>query len=70
MISDIRVICPLFVQARSQENIAFYVVTQTQNHDGLNLADVDSDVQAILGEELINLTKTYESLKSFFYYNF
>lgn len=63
MISDIRVICPLFVQARSQENIAFYVVTQTQNHDGLNLADVDSDVQAILGEELINLTKTYESLK-------
>lgn len=49
MISDIRVICPLFVQARSQSNIAFYVVTQTQVKDELDLADVDSDVQAILG---------------------
>ena len=55
MISDIRVVCPLFVQARSQENIAFYVVTQTQSHDDLNLADVDSDVQAILGKDLIEI---------------
>lgn len=50
MISDIRVICPLFVQAKSRRNVAFYVVTQTQTHDDLNLADVDSDVQAILGK--------------------
>lgn len=49
MISDIRVICPLFVQARSQPNIAFYVVTQAQTHGNLSLADVDSDIQAILG---------------------
>lgn len=55
MISDIRVVCPLFVQARSQENIAFYVVTQTQSHDDLNLADVDSDIQAILGNDLIEI---------------
>lgn len=49
MISDIRVVCPLLVQAKSQPNIAFYLVTQTQTHGNLSLADVDSDIQAILG---------------------
>lgn len=52
MISDIRIVCPLYVQAKSQSNIAFYVVTQTQSRNGLNLADVDSDVQAILGKTM------------------
>jgi hypothetical protein len=54
MISDIRVVCPLFVQARSQPNIAFYIVTQPQTlDDGLSVADIDSDIQAILGILLI-----------------
>lgn len=47
MISDIRYVCPLLVLARSQGNLPFYIVTQTQGE--LNLADVDTDVQAILG---------------------
>lgn len=47
MISDIRVVCPLLVLARSQDNLPFYIVSQTQGD--LNVADVDSDVQAILG---------------------
>ncbi|CRL04436.1 CLUMA_CG017521, isoform A [Clunio marinus] len=47
MISDIRVVCPLLVLARSQKNLPFYIVSQTQGE--LNIADVDSDIQAILG---------------------
>lgn len=47
MISDIRTVCPLLVLARSQKNLPFYVATQPQGE--FNVADVDSDVQAILG---------------------
>lgn len=47
MISDIRTICPLLAIARLQPSVPFYVVTQTGGR--LNLADVDTDVQAILG---------------------
>lgn len=47
MISDIRYVCPLLVLARSQNNLPFYLVSQTQGD--LKLADVDSDVEAILG---------------------
>lgn len=47
MISDIRIVCPLLVLSRSQNNLPFYIVTQTQGE--LNVADVDSDIQAILG---------------------
>jgi hypothetical protein len=47
MISDIRTVCPLLVLARSQQNLPFYVVTQPQGE--FNVADVDSDIQAILG---------------------
>lgn len=46
MISDIRTVCPLLNLAKLQ-NVPFYCVTQTGG--ALNVADVNSDVQAILG---------------------
>ncbi|XP_014484924.1 PREDICTED: neurotactin [Dinoponera quadriceps] len=46
MISDIRVVCPLFTIARMKTNIPFYVATQPRNR---HLADADSDAAAILG---------------------
>lgn len=47
IISDIRTVCPLLTIAQAQPSIPFYVVTQTGGD--LGLADVDSDIQAILG---------------------
>lgn len=49
MISDIRIICPLLVQARSQSNpdFSFYISSQTVGTN--NLATIDSDILAILG---------------------
>lgn len=70
IISDIRVVCPLLVQARARENIAFYVVTQPQGDD--NLASVDSDILAILGRYNANTTEKRRYLdaisKLFYYY--
>lgn len=47
IVSDIRTVCPLLTIARTQPSVPFYVVTQTGGD--LNIADVDSDIQAILG---------------------
>lgn len=47
IISDIRTICPLLTINKQQPSIPFYVVTQTSGDN--NLADVDADIQAILG---------------------
>lgn len=69
MISDIRIICPLLVQARSQSNIVFYVVTQTQGED--QVADVDSDIQAILGRYSTTSPEKrryHETMLHLFYY--
>lgn len=55
IISDIRTVCPLLTNARSQPSVPFYVVTQTGG--GLDIADVDADIQAILGRYE---PKTYE----------
>lgn len=70
MISDIRVVCPLLVMARSQENLPFYVATQTQGE--LNVADVDSDIQAILGRYTSDTPEKRRYLDAirqlFFYY--
>ncbi|KAL7032492.1 hypothetical protein ACKWTF_007333 [Chironomus riparius] len=49
MISDIRIVCPLLVQARSQSNPNFYFYISSQNVGTNNLASVDSDILAILG---------------------
>ncbi|CAG9838359.1 unnamed protein product [Diabrotica balteata] len=47
MISDIRIVCPLFALSTEMSKVPFYVVTQTRLEQ--DLADVDSDVDAILG---------------------
>lgn len=47
IVSDIRTVCPLLTIARAQPSVPFYVVTQTGGD--LAIADVDADIQAILG---------------------
>lgn len=47
MISDIRTVCPLLTIARQQQNVPFYIVMQTGGN--LKIAEVDSDILAILG---------------------
>ncbi|XP_058066742.1 neurotactin [Anopheles bellator] len=47
MISDIRTICPLLTVTQQLTSSQFYVVSQTGG--ALGMADVDSDIQAILG---------------------
>lgn len=47
IITDIRTICPLLTNARLQNSVPFYVVTQGKGDD--SLATVDDDVRAILG---------------------
>ena len=69
MISDIRTICPLLNLAKSQQNVPFYCVTQTGG--ALNVADVNSDVQAILGryEPKTPEERRYvQAIQSLFYY--
>lgn len=60
IISDIRTVCPLLTNARVQPSVPFYVVTQTGGD--LNIADVDADVQAILGRYE---TKTFQQRRYF-----
>ena len=71
MISDIRYVCPLLVLARSHEtqNLPFYLVTQTQGE--LKLADVDSDIQAIMGRyssETPEKRRYFDAIRQLFYY--
>lgn len=69
MISDIRIVCPLLVIARSQPNLHFYVVTQTQGN--LKLADVDSDIQGILGRyrsETPEKRRYFDAIRQLFYH--
>uniref|UniRef100_A0A182J1I1 Carboxylesterase type B domain-containing protein n=1 Tax=Anopheles atroparvus TaxID=41427 RepID=A0A182J1I1_ANOAO len=47
MISDIRTVCPLLTIVQKLPSAQFYAVTQTGGE--LGIADVDADVQAILG---------------------
>ncbi|XP_053672175.1 neurotactin [Anopheles nili] len=47
MVSDIRTVCPLLTITEKLQSSQFYVVSQTGGE--LGMADVDSDVQAILG---------------------
>lgn len=56
MVSDIRVVCPLLAITSQQKDVPFYVVTQTRilpseenSFIGHDLADIDSDIDAILG---------------------
>lgn len=47
MVSDIRTVCPLFAISTQMQKVPFYVVTQTRGEQ--DLADIDSDIDAILG---------------------
>lgn len=47
MISDIRTVCPLLAITSQMYKVPFYIVTQTRGEQ--DLADVDSDIEAILG---------------------
>lgn len=55
IISDIRTVCPLYAIVLGSPSIPFYVVTRTGGD--LEIADVDADIQAILGRYE---PKTYE----------
>lgn len=47
MISDIRFVCPLLAITGHMQGVPFYVVNQTRGEQ--DLADIDSDIDAILG---------------------
>lgn len=47
IVSDIRTVCPLFAISTQMQNVPFYVVTQSRGEQ--DLADIDSDIDAILG---------------------
>lgn len=55
IISDIRTVCPLLTIVLAQPSVPYYVVTRTGGD--LEIADVDADIQAILGRYE---PKTYE----------
>lgn len=69
MISDIRTVCPLYAVSTQMRNVPFYVVTQTRGkHD---MADVDSDVDAILGRyepRTVEQRRYVSAMQQLFYY--
>lgn len=70
IISDIRTVCPLLTLARQQPAVPFYVVTH--GFGELGIANVDADIQAILGR--INAgpveTRRYMSAIQQLFFNF
>ncbi|XP_075164080.1 neurotactin [Haematobia irritans] len=69
LITDIRTICPLLINARLQPSVPFYVVSQGEGED--QLATVDADVQAILGRyepHTVEQRRFVSSMQQLFYY--
>ncbi|XP_037934475.1 neurotactin [Teleopsis dalmanni] len=69
LITDIRTVCPLLVNARLQTSVPFYVVVQGGGED--KLAKVDSDVLAILGRyepHTVEQRRFVSSMQQLFYY--
>ncbi|XP_013110643.1 neurotactin [Stomoxys calcitrans] len=69
MITDIRTICPLLINARLQPSVPFYVVSQGEGED--KLATVDADIQAILGRyepHTVEQRRFVSSMQQLFYY--
>lgn len=69
IITDIRTVCPLLVNARLQPSVPFYVVTQGEGKD--QLATVDADVQAILGRyepHTVEQRRFLSAMQQLFYY--
>ncbi|XP_068150009.1 neurotactin [Drosophila tropicalis] len=69
IITDIRTVCPLLANARLQPSVPFYVVTQGEGDD--QLANVDADVQAILGRyepHTVEQRRFVSAMQQLFYY--
>ncbi|XP_073836757.1 neurotactin [Musca autumnalis] len=69
MITDIRTVCPLLINARLQPSVPFYVVSQGEGED--QLATVDADIQAILGRyepHTVEQRRFVSSMQQLFYY--
>lgn len=69
MISDIRTVCPLLTIARLQPLVPLYVITYPEPKT--NLADVNADVQSILGRYEPHTTQQRRymaSIQNLFYY--
>lgn len=69
IVSDIRTVCPLLTISRTQPSVPFYVVTQTGGDQ--NIADVDADVQAILGRyepKTFQQRRYVSAIQSLFYH--
>lgn len=69
MITDIRTICPLLINARLQPMVPFYIVTQGEGEE--QLATADADVQAILGRyepHTVEQRRFVSSMQQLFYY--
>ncbi|KAH8303584.1 hypothetical protein KR018_003990 [Drosophila ironensis] len=69
IITDIRTVCPLLTNARLQQSVPFYVVTQGEGPD--QLATVDADVQAILGRyepHTVEQRRFVSAMQQLFYY--
>ncbi|KAL7734027.1 hypothetical protein ACLKA6_011713 [Drosophila palustris] len=69
IITDIRTVCPLLLNARLQPSVPFYVVTQGEGED--QLATVDADVQAILGRyepHTVEQRRFVSAMQQLFYY--
>lgn len=67
MISDIRTVCPLFAISTQMRDVPFYVVNQTRGP----LADIDSDVDAILGRYHTHTTEQrryFSEIQNLFYH--
>ncbi|XP_018322396.1 neurotactin [Agrilus planipennis] len=69
MISDIRIVCPLFYMTEEMPNTTFYVVSQPRGE--LDIADVDSDIDAIFGRyepKTVAQRRYVSSIQQLFYY--
>ncbi|KAF2880218.1 hypothetical protein ILUMI_25954 [Ignelater luminosus] len=69
MVSDIRTVCPLLAVSTQMRNVPFYIVTQTRGE--LDIADVDSDVDAILGRyepKTVEQRRYVSAIQQLFYY--
>lgn len=69
MISDIRIVCPLLAIKTQMHKVPFYVVNRTRGEQ--NIADIDSDIDAILGRyepKTPEQKRYFASIQSLFYH--
>lgn len=68
MVSDIRTVCPLFAISTQMQDVPFYVVNQTRGER--DLADIDSDIDAILGRyepKTVEQRRYFSEIQNLFY---